>query len=133
MRCRQARSATRMTSVQAEIDDLIAEFGGQVRDTGDGQRWLVLERFVLGSAWFPPIAPIAIRITGYPEAALDAFCVPGTVRLVSGAQPTNTNPTAVFGGDVWLNFSYHPANWRPGRSTLRGYVGFVRQRFAEGR
>jgi hypothetical protein len=124
---------TVVTTVQAEIDGLVAEYGGGIRETADGQRWLVLERFVLGPAWTPQIASVAIRITGYPEAALDAFCVPGNVRLASGAQPINTNPTAVFGGDLWLNFSYHPANWRPGRSTLRGYIGFVRQRFVEGR
>jgi len=121
------------TQVQAEIDELVAEFGGGMRQTPDGQTWLVLDRFELGSSWTPQVAPLAIRITGYPEAALDAFCVPGHVRLVSGAQPANATPTAVFGSEVWLNFSYHPTNWRAGRSTLRGYVGFVRQRFAEGR
>jgi hypothetical protein len=121
------------TSAQAEINELVAEYGGGIRESPDGQTWLVLDRFILGSGWTPSIAPVAIRVTGYPEAALDAFCIPGHVRLASGAMPASASPTAILGSDVWLNFSYHPTNWRPGRSTLRGYVGFVQQRFREGR
>ncbi|MEO8897876.1 MAG: E2/UBC family protein [Candidatus Dormibacter sp.] len=121
------------TDAEAEIAGLIAEHGGEVKQTPDGQRWLVLDRFVLGPAWNPPVSKVAIRITGYPEAALDGFCIPATVMLLSGAQPTATSPTAVFGAEVWWNFSYHPVSWRMGRHTLRSYIGFIRQRLQEGR
>lgn len=117
------------TVAEAEINDLIDEFGGSACTTADGQRWLVLDRFVLGPRWNPPVAQLAVRITGYPEAALDGFCIPGHVRLLSGAQPQATSPTAVFGSDVWWSFSYHPV----GRvHSLRGYIGFVRQRLDQG-
>lgn len=130
----RCRRATLVVAADAEIAELVGEYGGGgVRSTPDGQVWLVLDSFVLGPAWTPPVAPLAVRITGYPEAALDGFCVPGTVLLASGAQPMNSSMTAVFGSELWLAFSYHPANWRPGRHTLRSYVAFVRQRFGEGR
>ena len=121
------------TEADTEIASLIAEYGGEVKTTPDGQRWLVLEKFVLGPAWNPPVSRLAIRITGYPEAALDGFCIPGIVRLLSGDQPTATSPTAVFGTEVWWNFSYHPISWRTGRHTLRSYIGFIRQRLDEAR
>jgi hypothetical protein len=121
------------TAAEAEIGEIVSEYGGGPRDAPDGQTWLVLDRFVLGPAWSPPIAPLAIRITGYPEAALDGFCIPATVSLVSGVQPANTSLSAVLGSDLWLTFSYHPANWRPGKHSLRSYLKFVSLRFAEGR
>jgi Prokaryotic E2 family E len=121
------------TASEAEISALVVEYGGGARDAPDGQKWLVLDRFVLGPAWSPPVAPLAIRITGYPEAALDGFCIPASVHLASGAQPANTSLSAVLGSDLWLTFSYHPANWRPGRHSLRSYLKFVSLRFAEGR
>jgi len=117
------------TAADLEIAGLISEYGGEVRPTPDGQHWLVLDRFVLGPGWNPPVSKLAIRITGYPEAALDGFCLPGSVRLLSGAQPNATSPTAVFGAEVWWNFSYHPI--RPAR-TLRSYIGFIHQRLDQG-
>jgi len=122
-----------VTATDVEIGGLTAEFGGGVKQTPDGQTWLVLDRFVLGPGWMPPISQLAIRITGYPEAALDGFCLPGHVRLASGGQPTNTSATSMFGSEVWWSFSYHPINWRMGRHSLRSYLGFVRQRLQEGR
>src|SRR5438552_17538331 len=47
------------TQVQAEIDELVAEFGGGIRQTPDGQTWLVLDRFEHGSSWTPQVAPRA--------------------------------------------------------------------------
>jgi hypothetical protein len=121
------------TSADTEVEALLAEYGGEVKGTPDGQRWLILEHFVLGPGWNPPVSRLAIRITGYPEAALDGFCLPGGVRLVSGAQPVGTSATAPFGSEVWWSFSYHPVGWRTGHHSLRSYLGFVRQRFQEGR
>jgi hypothetical protein len=119
--------------IDEECTDLIARYGGQIQLTSDGQRYLLLQEFPLGAAWNPPVTPLAIRITGYPEAQLDGFYVPGTVRLASGAQPTNASLSAVFGPDLWWAFSYHPQGWRPGKHTLRSFLGFVQLRFAEGR
>ncbi len=72
--------------IDEECADLIARYGGQIQLTSDGQRYLLLQKFPLGAAWNPPVTPLAIRITGYPEAQLDGFYVPGTMRLASGAQ-----------------------------------------------
>jgi hypothetical protein len=119
--------------LDAEIQDLIAQYGGRSQQGPDGQRYLVLERFPLGSAWSPPACPLAIRLTGYPEAALDGFYIPGTVRLASGSQPASASLTAVLGPELWWAFSYHPQGWRSGRHSLRSFVGFVRQRFLEAR
>jgi hypothetical protein len=120
-------------SAEAEVQEAVAAHGGGLRQTPDGQRYLVLARFPLGPGWSPTVSELAIRLTGYPEAALDGFFVPGGVRLVSGAQPTNASLTALFGGDLWWAFSYHAQGWRVGRHDLRSFLGVVRQRFAEAR
>jgi Prokaryotic E2 family E len=116
-----------------ECTELIAKYGGRVQSTPDGQRFLILQQYPLGPAWNPPSVPLAIRITGYPEAQLDGFYIPGNVRLTSGSQPTNASLTAVFGPELWWAFSYHPQGWRPGKHNIRSFLGFVQQRFAEGR
>jgi len=130
MPCRRGPLARAM-SADEEIADLIAAYGGDVESIPSGQRYLVLDRFPLGDGWTPPIAPLAIHITGYPEAALDGFYVPGHVRLAGGGQPTNASLSAVLGSDLWWAFSYHAAGWRIGHHNLRSFVGLVRQRFAE--
>ncbi|MDA8357424.1 MAG: hypothetical protein M0Z95_14285 [Actinomycetota bacterium] len=114
-----------------EIAELTAAYGGGVQSLPAGQRYLVLERFPLGDGWNPPVSPLAIRITGYPEAALDGFYVPGHVRLASGAQPTNASLSSVLGSELWWAMSYHPKGWRTGHHNLRSFIGVARQRFAE--
>lgn len=119
--------------LEEECSELTACYGGEVRQTPDMQRYLVLQRYPLGPAWTPSVAPLVVRLTGYPEAQLDGFYVPGHVRLASGAQPSSASLTAIFGPELWWAFSYHPQGWRPGRHTLRSFLGFVQQRFAEAR
>jgi hypothetical protein len=119
-----------MTAVD-EIEELTATYGGAVLDVPTGQRYLVLDRFPLGEGWAPPVSPLAIHITGYPEAALDGFYIPGSVRLASGAQPTNANLSSPLGSDLWWSLSYHAQGWRTGFHNLRSFIGLVRQRFAE--
>lgn len=116
-----------------EISDLTAAYGGDVQVVPSGQRYLVLESFPLGDGWAPPVSQLAIHITGYPEAALDGFYVPGHVRLTSGTQPTNASLTSVIGSELWWAMSYHASAWRPGHHNLRSFIGLVRQRFAEAR
>lgn len=117
--------------VEDECAALTSRHGGEIRRTPDGQRYLVLEHYPLGPGWNPPAAPLAVRITGYPEALLDGFFVPSYVRLATGAQPTSASLIPLFGTDLWWTFSYHPQGWRPGRHTLQSFLGFVQQRFAE--
>jgi hypothetical protein len=116
-----------------EIAELVETYGGGVHALPSGQRFLVLDRFPLGDGWVPPISELAIHITGYPEAALDGFYVPGHVRLSNGGQPTNASLSAVLGSELWWALSYHANGWRPGRHNLRSFIGLVRQRFAEAR
>jgi hypothetical protein len=120
-------------SADDEIAELTATYGGAVEVLPSGQRYLVLERFPLGPGWAPPISQLAIHITGYPEAALDGFYVPGHVRLSNGGQPTNANLSAVVGSGLWWALSYHASGWRAGHHNLRSFIGLVRQRFAEAR
>jgi hypothetical protein len=114
-----------------EIAELTDTYGGSVQDVPTGQRYLVLDNFPLGEGWAPPVSVLAIHITGYPEAALDGFYVPGQVRLANGAQPTNASLTSVLGSDLWWAMSYHAQGWRTGFHNLRSFIGVVRQRFAE--
>ena len=114
-----------------EITELTDAYGGSVQETPTGQRYLVLEQFPLGEGWAPPISPVAIHITGYPEAALDGFYVPGSVRLANGGQPTNASLSSVLGSELWWAMSYHAQGWRTGFHNLRSFIGLVRQRFAE--
>ncbi len=118
-------------TAETEIQEAVATYGGDVRQTPDGQRYLVLARFPLGLGWSPTASELAVRVTGYPEAALDGFFVPGSVRLANGGQPASASLTALFGGDLWWAFSYHAQGWRVGRHDLRSFLGLVRQRFAE--
>jgi hypothetical protein len=130
MRFRPERSVPEM-STEDEIAELIESYGGSVETVPGGQRYLVLERFPLGNGWAPTVTRLAIHITGYPEAALDGFYVPGEVRLASGAQPTNASLSAVFGNGLWWAMSYHASGWRTGHHDLNSFIGLVRQRFAE--
>jgi hypothetical protein len=41
--------------------------------------------------------------------------------------PTNTSIETILGRE-WMRFSWHPANWRPGRDNLTTYLGFVERR-----
>jgi|ERR1700726_4381996 hypothetical protein len=118
-------------SAEAELQEAIRNYGGDVRPTPDGQRYLVLARFPLGPGWSPTVTELAVRVTGYPEAALDGFFVPGSVRLAGGGQPISASLTALFGGQLWWAFSYHAQGWRLGLHDLRSFLGVVRQRFAE--
>ena len=120
-------------SADDEIAELIATYGGAVETLPSGQRYLLLERFPLGDGWTPPVSQLAIHITGYPEAALDGFYVPGQVRLSTGAQPTNASLSSVLGSELWWALSYHASAWRTGHHNLRSFIGLVRQRFAEAR
>jgi hypothetical protein len=119
--------------LEDESAELLAQFGGGLLDGQDGQRYLVLERYPLGPGWTPVVSRLAMRVTGYPEAALDGFLVPGEVRVSAGMSPANASLTSVFGGELWWLFSYHPQGWRVGRHSLRSFLGFVRGRLAENR
>lgn len=114
-----------------EIAELTAAYGGDIEELPTGQRYLVLDRFPLGEGWTPPVSRLAIHITGYPEAALDGFYVPGHVRLANGAQPTSASLSSVLGSELWWAMSYHAQGWRTGHHNLRSFIGLVRQRFAE--
>ena len=116
MQSRPAPSAALMTAVD-EIEELTATYGGAVLDVPTGQRYLVLDRFPLGEGWAPPVSPLAIHITGYPEAALDGFYIPGSVRLASGAQPTNANLSSPLGQTCGGRFRTTPRAGEPGSTT----------------
>jgi Prokaryotic E2 family E len=118
-------------SAEEEISELIEAYGGAVETVPGGQRYLVLEGFPLGGGWTPAVTRLAIHITGYPEAALDGFYVPGDVRLASGAQPTNASLSSVLGNGLWWALSYHASGWRTGHHNLKSFIGLVRQRFAD--
>jgi hypothetical protein len=120
-------------SSDEEITELTATYGGYVESLPSGQRYLVLERFPLGDGWTPPVAPLAIHITGYPEAALDGFYIPCNVRLSNGGQPTNASLSSVLGSGLWWALSYHASGWTTGRHNLRSFIGLIRQRFADAR
>lgn len=114
-----------------EIENLTSTYGGAVTVAPDGNRYLVLDEFPLGEGWAPPVSKLAVRITGYPEAAVDGFYVPGEVRLANGAQPTSASLTSVLGPELWWAISYHASRWRPGAHGLRSFIGLVQQRFSE--
>jgi Prokaryotic E2 family E len=99
----------------------------------DGQRLLVVPGVPTNALWSMPTITIRVVIpAGYPHVTLDCFYTDATLRLASGAEPGNSSPQAVFGGQYrW--FSWHVPSWDPNTATLDRYIRVCEARFREAR
>lgn len=67
----------------------------------------------------------------YPNGQPDMFWTEEDLLLANGAVPRSADAIETALGKRWRRFSWHPANWNPGRDSLRTYLEFVNGRLAK--
>lgn len=102
-------------------------------ELADGQRVLVVPDVPTGSGWSGTETTVRVIIpAGYPQVSPDCFYTERQLRLVTGAEPTNTSLQAVLGGQYrW--FSWHLASWSPQTGSLDQFVRFCESRLKDPR
>ena len=98
-----------------------------------GERWLLIDRFLVPSGYNHGTVTVAIQITaGYPTAALDmVYVFPPLARIDGRAIGALT--TAPIDGRTYQRWSRHRTGenpWRPGIDDVATHLALIEEWFA---
>jgi hypothetical protein len=102
---------------------------------GEGVDVIKFNGLVLPAGWSTPTTNVYFVVpSGYPIAKPDGFWTDPSLRLASGAPPTNIGKNQHPGVPEGLHwFSWHANSWNPNRDNLVTYLGVIRKRFEQTR
>lgn len=123
-----------MTMLNAQLAEVQRRRpGARLEGQQDGQRLLVVPEVPLGPGWSHSEVTVRVIVpVGYPHVHPDCFYTRSDLRLVSGAEPSNSSLQVVFGGQYrW--FSWHVTTWDPATGALDQYLRFCEARLKEAR
>ena len=104
-----------------------------LHDEAGGWIFLVISDYALPAGFTPERVQLLVKLPpGFPDAAPDMFWVRPAVRTDDGCRPRSTCSERLL-GDEWQRFSWHlaPGAWKPGISSLRGFLRCVAARFLQ--
>lgn len=82
---------------------------------------VLLSDLTLPEGWSHDSTDVLFVIPGnYPAGCPDNVCVRPDLRLAGGAEPANIMGEHEHAGRRWLQFSWHPDEWRPTADASRG-------------
>ena len=82
---------------------------------------VLLPEHRLPSGWSHDSTDVLVVIpSNYPAGCPDNVCARPDLRLASGAGAANTMGEHEYAGRRWLQFSWHPDEWRPAADASRG-------------
>lgn len=82
---------------------------------------MLLPDLPLTDGWSHDSSDVLLAIpSNYPAGCPDNICARPDLRLASGAEPANIMGEHEHAGRRWLQFSWHPDEWRPTADASRG-------------
>ena len=82
---------------------------------------VLLPDLPLTDGWSHDSSDVLFAIpSNYPAGRPDNICARPDLRLASGAEPANIMGEHEHAGRRWMQFSWHPDEWRPTADASRG-------------
>ena len=119
-----------LEALPARDQEFLTRFGDNASLERDGSSiHVIFHRYDLGEAYEPRTVDLLIRLpAGYPNMALDMYWTNPSVRLRSGAMPSQCAHHQIFGAIQWQRWSRHPSQgWRTGIDGLQNFYASVRK------
>jgi hypothetical protein len=105
----------------------------EVHEDGTGSLYVVIRRFVVGTAYVPAEANLMVILpAGYPNAQVDMFWTFPDVKLQNGSLPAASEHHHEYVGRNWQRWSRHFQGWRPGVDSLKTFIAAVRKELQKG-
>lgn len=102
-----------------------------IEPRADGSALVHLRGVQLPPGWSLPTTDLWFVLpVGYPAAMPDCFWAEVSLRLASGAVPTNSGlqPIAGMGPVLGIWFSWHLQSWNPNTDDLLTFIHFIESR-----
>jgi hypothetical protein len=97
---------------------------------------VVIRNLQLATRYVPNVTDLLVRLPpNFPMAKPDMFWTYPHVKLSKGSFPSRADVfNLAYEGRQWQQWSRHldAANWRPGRDSLRTFLGIIRSELQEG-
>lgn len=97
---------------------------------------LVIRDFALASRYTPTVCDLLLRLPpNFPMAKPDMFWTYPHVKMITGNYPPQADVLDInYDGRRWQRWSRHlnACQWRPGKDSLRTFLGIIRSELQEG-